>query len=94
MYIPCSFRNDSDEEGDRSVYAPAKKLGGTIETTGAGDVFCACVLNAVLEKGSAAMNEQEISDMLSFAGTAAYLITTKKGALMAMPERSEIEAIL
>ena len=69
MYIPCSFRNDSDEEGDRSVYAPAKKLVGTIETTGAGDVFCACVLNAVLEKGSTDMNEQEISDMLSFAGT-------------------------
>ena len=82
------------EDGDRSVYAAAKKLGGTIETTGAGDVFCACTLNAVLEKGSPEMDEQEISDMLNFANSAAYLITTKKGALRVMPEREEIEAII
>ena len=82
------------EDGENSVFVPAKKLGGTIETTGAGDTFCASVINAVLEKGSTDMSVQEISDMLTFANTAAYLITTKKGALRVMPERSEVEAIL
>ena len=82
------------EDGENSIFVPAKKLGGTIETTGAGDTFCASVINAVLEKGSTDMSVQEISDMLSFANTAAYLITTKKGALRVMPERSEVEAIL
>lgn len=79
------------EDGENSVFVPAKKLGGTIETTGAGDTFCASVINAVLEKGSTDMNEQEIRDMLSFANTAAYLITTKKGALRVMPDLSEIK---
>lgn len=82
------------EDGENSVFVPAKKLGGTIETTGAGDTFCASVINAVLEKGSTDMSVQEISDMLTFANTAAYLITTKKGALRVMPELSEVEAIL
>lgn len=82
------------EDGENSVFVPAKKLGGTIETTGAGDTFCASVINAVLEKGSTDMSVQEISDMLTFANTAAYLITTKKGALRVMPERPVVEAIL
>ena len=35
----------------RQVFVPSFRLGGTIETTGAGDTFCACVLNYVLEHG-------------------------------------------
>lgn len=81
------------ENGENSVFVPAKKLGGTIETTGAGDTFCACVINAVLEKGSTEMDENEIKEMLNFANSAAYLITTKKGALRVMPELSEINSI-
>ena len=33
---------------DTPVFVPSCKLGGTIETTGAGDTFCASVLNFVL----------------------------------------------
>lgn len=32
--------------------------------------------------------------MLRFANTAAYLVTTRKGAIRAMPEREEVMAIL
>ena len=32
---------------DKQVFVPACKLGGVIETTGAGDTFCACVLDFV-----------------------------------------------
>ena len=65
-----------------------------IETTGAGDTFCGCVLNYVLEHGIHPLSEEELEEMLAFANGAAALITTKKGALKAMPELAEIEAII
>ena len=80
--------------GDKRVFVPAFRLGGTIETTGAGDTFCACVLNWALEHGIERLNEKQLSDMLRFANAAAYLVTTKKGAIRSMPEREQIEAIL
>ena len=66
----------------------------TIETTGAGDTFCGCVLNYVLDHGIQKFNKEELTEMLTFANAAAALITTKKGALAVMPEREEIEALL
>lgn len=76
------------------VYVPAFRLGGTVETTGAGDTFCACVLDFVLNRGLGGLTEEELRDMLRFANAAAYLITTKKGAIRSMPERSQVEALL
>ena len=80
--------------GDKRVYVPAFKLGGTIETTGAGDTFCACVLNFALDKGLDGLDESDLEKMLRFANAAAYLVTTRKGAIRSMPERAEIERIL
>ncbi len=80
--------------GDKKVFVPACKLGGTIETTGAGDTFCACVLNFVLGHGLDGLTEADLAEMLSFANTAAYLVTTRKGAIRSMPERGEVEALL
>ncbi|MDO4862391.1 MAG: carbohydrate kinase [Eubacteriales bacterium] len=80
--------------GGRRVFVPSFRLGGTIETTGAGDTFCACVLNYVLEHGANALSESQLTDMLRFANAAAYLVTTKKGAIRSMPEREEVESIL
>lgn len=79
---------------DKRVFVPACKLGGTIETTGAGDTFCACVLNFVLERGLEGLTEADLTEMLRFANTAAYLVTTRKGAIRSMPERAEVEALL
>lgn len=66
----------------------------TIDTTGAGDTFCACVLNYILENGFEGMTEQNLAEMLSFANAAAALTTTRKGALRVMPSREEIEELL
>jgi len=63
----------------------------TIETTGAGDTFCACVLNYVLEHGLEDLEEADLQEMLTFANGASSLITTKRGALKVMPEKSEVE---
>lgn len=66
----------------------------TIETTGAGDTFCACVLNYVLENGLEDLSEEDLSSMLTFANGAASLITTKRGALKVMPEKEEVLAYI
>ena len=76
------------------VYVPAFLLGGTIETTGAGDTFCACVLHDVLNNGLDDRTEASLTEMLRFANAAAYLVTTKKGAIRSMPAPSDIDRVL
>ena len=66
----------------------------TIETTGAGDTFCACVLNYVLENGLESLSEGNLKEMLTFANGASSLITTKRGALKVMPEKEEVESYI
>ncbi len=79
---------------EEPVFIPSFKLGGTIETTGAGDTFCASVLNFVLENGIASLTPEDRKNMLRFANAAAYIVTTRKGAICSMPERGEVEALL
>ena len=79
---------------DAPVFVPSCKLGGVIETTGAGDTFCASVLNFVLENGTACLTEQDRENMLKFANTAAYIVTTRKGAIRAMPEKEQVLELL
>ncbi len=62
----------------------------TIETTGAGDTFMACVLNMVLENGLDALDSSKLYEMLEIANAAASLITTKKGALKVMPSKEDV----
>lgn len=66
----------------------------TIETTGAGDTFCASSLNYVLEHGLDNLTEENLTELLTFANAAASLITTKKGALKVMPEKEEVLAFI
>ena len=63
----------------------------TIETTGAGDTFCACALHFVLEYGIRDLDAEKLSGLLTFANAAASLITTRRGALAVMPSREEVE---
>ena len=80
--------------GGRHVYAPGCALGGVIETTGAGDTFCACALHFVLERGLDGLTDADLAQMLRFANAVAYLVTTKKGAIKAMPTPEQVENIL
>lgn len=65
----------------------------TIDTTGAGDTFCACVLHFILETGYD-FSKETLEDALIFANAASSLITMKKGALMSMPEVSDIDTLV
>ena len=80
--------------GGLRVFSPACRLGGVIETTGVGDTFCACVLHFVLDHGLESLTANDLEAMLGFANAAAYLVTTRKGAIRSMPERQGIEAVL
>lgn len=66
----------------------------TIETTGAGDTFCGCVLHYICEHGINGLKEENLTEMLSFVNAAASIITTRKGALRVMPEEWEIRSLL
>lgn len=64
----------------------------TIETTGAGDTFCGCVLHYVVEHGLNGLTKDDLLEMLDFANCAASIVTTRKGALRVMPAREEIDS--
>lgn len=79
-------------EGDGIMIEQAPFLQeNTIETTGAGDTFGACVLHFVLKYGLSELTNDQIKNMLTFANGAASIITTRKGALRVMPEVKEVE---
>ena len=84
------------KEGSRAYYdgriveaAPFLQE-NTIETTGAGDTFCASILNYVLEHGLENLTDEQLLEMITFANAGASLITTRKGALRVMPEKQEV----
>ena len=84
------------KDGSRAYYKDIKAEAApflqenTIETTGAGDTFCACILNYVLEHGLEDLSKEGLEEMLTFANAAASLITTRKGALRVMPTKQEV----
>lgn len=75
---------------DLRVEAAPFLQSSTIETTGAGDTFCASALNYVLEHGLDDLTEENLKELLTFANAAASLITTRKGALRVMPSRQNV----
>ena len=66
----------------------------TIETTGAGDTFGGCCLHYVLKYGLDNLDEEKLTEMLTFANAAASIVTTRKGALRVMPDVEEVEAFI
>jgi fructokinase len=79
---------------DLRVEVPAFLQEGTVETTGAGDTFGACMLDGVLESGLDGLNEAKLKEILTFANAAASIVTTRKGALRVMPQKDEVLAFL
>ena len=75
---------------DLRVEVPGFKQENVVDTTGAGDTFCACMLNYVCENGLDNLNEDNLRDMLTFANAAASLVTSKRGAIKSMPGKDEV----
>ena len=87
-------------DGSRAIYkdidmtVPAFLQDSTIETTGAGDTFCACVLNGILDNGLDDLDEDTLRKVITFANAAASIVTTRKGALRVMPQVEEVEEFI
>lgn len=79
---------------DTAVFAPAFLTDKTVDTTGAGDCFCACCVDAVLKYGLNGFTADRLTEMLTFANAAASIVTTRFGALRSMPTREEVLALL
>lgn len=75
---------------EERVKVPAFLQKNTIETTGAGDTFGACILHYILENGWKDYSKEELKEMLTFANAAASIVTTRKGALRVMPTKEEV----
>jgi len=69
-----------------TVRAPAYEV-SVVDTTGAGDAFCAALAVALAEGGA-------LSDALRFASAAGALACTRAGAEPSMPHRDDVEALL
>ena len=84
------------KEGSRAYYQGKRVTADpfvtskTIETTGAGDTFCASMLDYILDRDLKSLTEEGLKEMLTFANAAASLVTTRKGALRVMPTRQEV----
>lgn len=79
---------------DLRVEVPGFKQENVVDTTGAGDTFCGCVLDFICANGLEDLNEEKLRNMLTFANAAASLVTTKRGAIKSMPERTEIQKLM
>ena len=75
----------------------------TIETTGAGDTFCATILHFVLKYGLDGFDEEKLKELLVTeklkellvtGNAAASIVTTRKGALKVMPTVEEIKKLI
>lgn len=80
--------------GSVKVDVPAFLQKKTIETTGAGDTFGACVLHGVLTYGLNNLDEAKLISILTFANAAASIVTTRKGALAVMPTEEEVNELI
>ncbi len=88
------------KDGSRAYYkdirvcADGFRQDKVVDTTGAGDTFCGCVLNYICDNGLDNLSEDNLKEMLVYANAAASLITTKKGAIRSMPTREEIDSLV
>ncbi len=80
--------------GDLAVEKAGFVQEHTIETTGAGDTFCASMINYLLDHGIEGLTEKDLEEMLTFANAAASIITTRKGDLRVMPTVEEVLELL
>ena len=70
--------------------APALRV-QAVDTTGAGDSFWAGLLSQLLRHG---LSEQTLPAALRYANTVGGIVTTRRGAIPALPDADEVEARL
>lgn len=77
-----------------AVRVPAATVDAPVDTTGAGDAFCAGCLDWLLTYGIRDLTADSLERMLRRACAGASIVIQKKGALLSMPDRAEVDALL
>ncbi len=72
------------------IHRPAFLTTATIDTTGAGDTFMGVCLNYLLNSDINELTAEQLTNMLTAANAAASIVTTRIGAIQAMPSADEI----
>ena len=87
----CFFRN-------RKASGHVPSLAGirVVDTTGAGDIFGGSAVWKLLQLGKApeALTGEELTEVVTFACTAAGLSTTKHGGISSVPELAAVKAAM
>ena len=78
------------QKGFRETFREVK----TIDTTGAGDTFCGCMLHYLLDKDLEQLTYDGLMEAIAFGNAASSLVTTKKGAIKSMPSEEEVHALI
>ncbi|MGK5508607.1 PfkB family carbohydrate kinase [Brevibacillus formosus] len=80
--------------GQTTGLVPGYKV-NAVDTTGAGDAFVGGILYHLLEReGLDELTASEIESMLRFTNAAGAFVTTKNGAIPAMPTIHDIQSIM
>ncbi|XP_024395013.1 probable fructokinase-4 isoform X2 [Physcomitrium patens] len=70
------------------------KVGGikvqVVDTTGAGDAFCAGLLSNLVKDPGLIDDEQRLREALKFANVCGAITTTERGAIPALPDRDTV----
>jgi fructokinase len=80
--------------GDLRLTCPTYLQVPAVDATGAGDTFCGCCLDYLLDHDLEALNEADLREMLLFANAAASLVTGRTGAIRSMPSLQEVRDLM
>ncbi|MBQ4161134.1 MAG: carbohydrate kinase [Clostridia bacterium] len=96
IFATCGKDGAYMAKGDMVLHHPCFDSVKTVDTTGAGDCFCGTALSKLLDYNLDidALNEEACMDILRYANAAASLATASYGAIPAMPDDSQIQALI
>lgn len=96
IFATCGKDGAYMAAGDLLLHHPCFNEVKTVDTTGAGDCFCGTALSKLLDYGMNLDTPDEATcmDILRYANAAASLATTCYGAIPAMPDDAQIQALI
>lgn len=65
-----------------------------VDTTGAGDAFCAGILSQIASSPDIIEDEAKLREALSFANACGAITTTERGAIPALPDKETVSRLL
>ena len=92
VFVTCGADGCWFSNGTASAHVPGLSGLKVVDTTGAGDIFGGSAVWKLLQTGKTpeALSEEELTEITTFACTAAGLSTTKHGGISSVPELSQV----